>query len=114
MQSSRSGRHKTLRAIASFAAEEIQRQRGQLIEQGQKDGTIAKAGPPKKQLSSASANLARRNLTKGQQAMLLAMMYPEGQKGKKVVYEINNFSRARLSQARTVLRNSSKLATSGG
>jgi ParB-like chromosome segregation protein Spo0J len=28
-----------------------------------------------------SANLARRNLTKGQQAMVLAMIYPEPEKG---------------------------------
>jgi ParB/Sulfiredoxin domain len=59
-----------------------------------------------------SANLARRNLTKGQQAMAMAMIYPEGQKGKKVVENLNNFSRARLSQARTVLHHSRALAES--
>jgi hypothetical protein len=52
----------------------------------------------------------RRNLSKGQQAMALAMIYPEGQKGKKVVDLVNNFSRARLSQARAVLRYSVPLA----
>jgi hypothetical protein len=30
-----------------------------------------------------SANLARRNLTNGQQAMALAMIYPKGKKAKK-------------------------------
>jgi hypothetical protein len=57
-----------------------------------------------------SANLARRHLNKGQQALALAMMYPEGQKGKKVVALNNNFERTRLSQARAVLHHSRSLA----
>lgn len=61
-----------------------------------------------------SANLARRNLTKGQQAMALAMIYPEpdkrgrGNKGKAA--ETSDFSQKRLSQARSVLRHSQALA----
>jgi ParB-like chromosome segregation protein Spo0J len=49
-----------------------------------------------------SANLNRRNLTKGQQAMALAMIYPEpakGGRGKKAL-GTDGFSQARLSQAR--------------
>ena len=57
-------------------------------------------------------NLVRRNVSKGQQAMALAMMYPEGLKGKKVVPLENNFSRTRLSDARSVLRYSVPLAQS--
>ncbi|MGC1418433.1 MAG: hypothetical protein WA817_24325 [Candidatus Acidiferrum sp.] len=57
-----------------------------------------------------SANLMRRNLTKGQQAVVLAMVYPEGHKGKTVVDLMNKFSRSRLSQARSVLRYSRQLA----
>ena len=53
-----------------------------------------------------SVNLARRNLKKGQQAMALAMIYPEpekGGRGKKAVNpkETLGFSQMRLSQART-------------
>jgi hypothetical protein len=44
------------------------------------------------------------SIPEGQQAMAVAMLYPEGQKGKKVVPSGNNFSRTRLSLARTVLR----------
>ena len=61
-----------------------------------------------------SANLARRNLTKGQQAMALAMIYQEadkrgrGNKGKSA--ETSDFSQKRLSQARAVLRHSRALA----
>ena len=55
-------------------------------------------------------NIARRHLTKGQQAMALAMIYPEGRKGKQVVPKQDNFSRQRLSDARSVLRNAPKLA----
>ena len=58
-----------------------------------------------------SANLARRNLTKGQQAMALAMIYPEAEKahrGKRSeagkLLETKGFSAARLSQARSILR----------
>lgn len=62
-----------------------------------------------------SANLARRNLSKGQQAVALAMIYPEpgkggrGNKAKKSL-ETEGFSAARLSQARSVLRHSRGLA----
>ena len=58
-----------------------------------------------------SANLARRNLTKGQQAMALAMIYPEpekGGRGKKSeagkLLVSSGFSRQRLDQARSVQR----------
>lgn len=44
--------------------------------------------------------------------MALAMIYPEGQKGKRVVQKNDNFSRQRLSQARSVLRHSQELAES--
>lgn len=62
-----------------------------------------------------SANLERRNLTKGQQAVALAMIYPErekGGRGRKAQNssETEGFSAARLSQARTVLRHSRALA----
>jgi hypothetical protein len=64
-----------------------------------------------------SANLAQRNLKKGQQAMLLAMIYPEpekGGRGKKSVgtkaAEASGFSARRLEQARSVLGHSRALA----
>lgn len=64
-----------------------------------------------------SANIARRNLSKGQQAMALAMIYPEpekGGRGKKSeagkVLENSGFSRQLLDQARTILRYSVELA----
>jgi len=63
-----------------------------------------------------SANLNRRNMTKGQQAMALAMIYPEtgAHKGKKnpatKVLETSSFSRQRLDQARQVLHHSRALA----
>jgi hypothetical protein len=66
----------------------------------------------------ASANLKRRNLTKGQQAMALAMLYPdepERGRGKKdpVKDELNSsFSYRRLQQAREVLAFSRPLAES--
>jgi hypothetical protein len=53
-------------------------------------------------------------MTKGQQAMALAMIYPEADKrgrGNKGKAELNSdFSQKRLSQARTVLRHSRKLS----
>lgn len=56
----------------------------------------------------ASANINRRHLTKGQQAALRAMLYPEPGKGgrgnQENVLQSKEFSAARLSQARTVLR----------
>jgi hypothetical protein len=64
-----------------------------------------------------SANLARRNLSKGQQAMALAMIYPEpekGGRGKKSqalnCAESSGFSGRLLEQARTILRHSQELA----
>ena len=59
-----------------------------------------------------SANLTRRNMTKGQQAMAFAMVYPEpekGGRGKKSLI-IKEFNQGRVSQARTVLRHSRKLS----
>jgi hypothetical protein len=60
-----------------------------------------------------SANLERRNLTKGQQAIALAMIYPDpgkggrGKKGDAANSLVSGgFSRQRLDQARTVLRHS--------
>jgi ParB-like nuclease domain len=65
----------------------------------------------------ASANLMRRNMTKGQQAMAMGMMYPESEKGgrgKKGAATnpvlSTGFSRTRLEQARAVLRHSRPLA----
>ena len=65
----------------------------------------------------ASANLKRRNLSKGQQAMVLAMIYPEpepGGRGKNVAarktQETLGFSGERLRQARQVLAFSRPLA----
>jgi hypothetical protein len=62
-----------------------------------------------------SQNLIRRNLSKGQQAMALAMVCPEAKRGGKrekgsSVFSEHDFSRARLSQARTVLHYSIALA----
>jgi ParB-like chromosome segregation protein Spo0J len=63
-----------------------------------------------------SANLARRNLTKGQQAVALAMIYPEPRRGRGnkdealKVLETRDFSRQRLEQARSVLKHSRALA----
>jgi hypothetical protein len=63
-----------------------------------------------------SANLARRNLTKGQQAMALAFIYPEAEKGgrghsKERVEETSIlYSTKRLQQARSILKHSRALA----
>jgi hypothetical protein len=53
-----------------------------------------------------SANINRRHLTVGQRAMLLAMLYPDPEKGGRGKNSLLNleFSGMRLSQARTVLR----------
>jgi hypothetical protein len=57
-----------------------------------------------------SQNITRRHLVKGERAMLTAMMYPEAlhggarKKGSSSETKHENFSAARLSQARTVLR----------
>jgi hypothetical protein len=66
-----------------------------------------------------SANLTRRNLSKGQQAMALAMIYPEAAKMKRkgagsLETEELKFSSGRLSQARTILRHSAALADDVG
>ena len=65
----------------------------------------------------ASAHLARRNLSKGQQATALAMIYPEagkGGRGKKSdaakAAETSGFSTRRVEQARALLRHSRALA----
>ena len=61
-----------------------------------------------------SANLARRDMTKSQKAIALAMHYPEpdkpgrGRKGKAL--ETSGFSRQRLGQARTILAYSPDIA----
>jgi hypothetical protein len=59
-------------------------------------------------------NISRRHLTKGQQAMAMAMVYPDGGKGgrgkKGNPAETAGFSERRLRQARTVLAHSSDLA----
>lgn len=56
-----------------------------------------------------SANVHRRHLTKGQQAMVTAMAYPETQQGKKrtssINEEVSKVSSGNLSMARYVLRN---------
>jgi hypothetical protein len=67
-----------------------------------------------------SANLERRNLTKGQQAMALAMIYPKPEQGKRRDPELRKklgllgrTERAggeRLRQARTILHHSRALA----
>jgi hypothetical protein len=65
-----------------------------------------------------ASNIARRHMSKGQQAMAVAMVYPEPEKtthGKKSKTKLlletkTNFSDARLSQARTVLAHSTDLA----
>jgi hypothetical protein len=65
-----------------------------------------------------SANLERRNLTKGQQAMALAMIYPEPERGRgrkdtgKKVAETAPFSYRRLAEARFILRYAPDLADS--
>jgi hypothetical protein len=64
-----------------------------------------------------SANITRRNLNKGQQAIGLALLYPDtekGGRGKKSEavksIETTGFSRSRLDQARSILRHSLDLA----
>jgi hypothetical protein len=60
-----------------------------------------------------SANSERRNLSKGQQAMALAMIYPEPATLKRKgsgSKETLHLSKMRLSQARTLLRHSRALA----
>jgi hypothetical protein len=55
----------------------------------------------------------RRVLTKGQQAMAMAMRYPEpNRRGKKRSVVSQDFSETRLSQARSVLHHSRSLAES--
>lgn len=71
-----------------------------------------------------SANLQRRNLTKGQQAMALAMIYPEPARGRGKkdealgkLPENGGFKRELLRQARMVLRHDpdmAQLVLSGG
>src|SRR4051794_7976795 len=62
----------------------------------------------------ASANLNRRHLNKGQQAMALAMIYPDGGKGGRGntgnPAETAAFSERRLRDARALLRHSRAMA----
>jgi hypothetical protein len=63
-----------------------------------------------------SANIARRNLSKSQQAMALAMLYPTAFRGRgkidpaKKYEESSGFSGRLVEQARTILRHSTELA----
>jgi hypothetical protein len=63
-----------------------------------------------------SVNLQRRNLTKGQQAMALAMIYPEAERGRgkkdpaRKSPDSGGITQQRLSDARTVLHYSEALA----
>ncbi len=59
-----------------------------------------------------SANLTRRNLTKGQAAMAMAMIYPEPKRGRHSEFRggTGEVSATRLSMARAVLRFSPELA----
>lgn len=64
----------------------------------------------------ASLNVQRRHLSKGQQAMALAMLFPKSQQGKRTdldpTSEFNSEVSGRyIRQARTVLRVSKTLAT---
>jgi hypothetical protein len=66
-----------------------------------------------------SENIQRRHLTKGQQAMAVALIFPEGdergrgKKGKTTKSaEAADFSATRLRQARAVLHHSRPLAQS--
>ncbi len=62
-----------------------------------------------------SANIHRRHMTKGQQAMAVAMIYPEAEKGgrgkKSVKITEFKFDASYLSHARTVLRHEPDLAS---
>jgi hypothetical protein len=66
----------------------------------------------------AGLEVVRRNLTKGQQAMALAMIYPEPERGRgkkdaaKKEVESVSFSYSRVKQTRSVLRTSRDLAES--
>ena len=57
-------------------------------------------------------SIGRRTLTKGQQAMALAMIYPNPEKGGKghKAFGDRKVSAERISVARSVLRNAPKLA----
>lgn len=59
-----------------------------------------------------SANLQRRNLTKGQKAMALAIMFPEPKRGihSELKNSTREFDKAYLSRARTVLSHDPDLA----
>lgn len=65
--------------------------------------------------SSSRANIARRNLNKGQQAILLAKIYPEGKRahGKDAatsLAETADVSGRRLREAREIVRRGADLA----
>jgi hypothetical protein len=57
-----------------------------------------------------SANIHRRHMSKGQRAMLIAILYPEGGRGKTPRHV--EFSGERIRQARFVLRYASDLLDS--
>lgn len=62
-----------------------------------------------------SANINRRHMTKGQRAIVVAMIYPEPQKLRRKdssPFETKELSSGKLSQARTVLRHAPDLADS--
>jgi ParB-like chromosome segregation protein Spo0J len=61
-----------------------------------------------------SANLQRRNLTKGQQAMALALLHPEPKRGahSELRNSTREFDKAYLSRARAILRHSEVMARS--
>ena len=60
-----------------------------------------------------SANVHRRHMTKGQRAMAVAMIYPEGEQGKRSTsLKINEVSGGYIRQARTVLSYSHPVAES--
>lgn len=65
--------------------------------------------PEQRRLPAVLRHRTRRNLTKGQQAMAYAVIYPEGMKGKRSP-ETGQLSKQRISEARAVLRADPQLA----
>jgi hypothetical protein len=96
-----------------------------LAEQGEKSKSDERINPAA--LSQARAivkwcpeyveDIRRRHLNAGQQAMRLALLYPEPEKGgrghKTKALETSGFSRQRLGQARAVVAFSRELAFAG-
>lgn len=95
---------------------------GQLVDGRNRRAACKIAGvvPPTRELNGEdlkayviSANIHRRHMTKGQQAMAVAMVYPEpekGGRGKNSFVSKGFISDSRLSLARTVLTFASDLA----